>query len=82
MLANLIQGIINLLAAMGYIAISLLPRSPFRDIALGVQDSQFLRFINFVLPISQALFIFGVWLGAMAQFYTVKQIMRKINFIR
>ena len=72
-------GIMNYIIAQAGAAITffiqLLPNSPF-NIALPIIDSHFLRFVNFVIPLREAVAILQVYLAAVLVFYGLRIILR------
>lgn len=59
---------------------SILPNSPFKNLNSSL-DSTFLGYINWILPISEIIEISILWVGCIAIYYTVSNILRIIKSI-
>ena len=68
----------NMLAGLLY---SLLPTSPFVSFFNSMQQSPFLGYLNYFLPVAEAIVILQTWLVAIAVYYAYQMIMRFINMI-
>ena len=82
MLANGIQTFIDIAGGLiNYLAV-LLPYSPFRELSFGLQDMQLLRWLAWVLPLDFIFTAIVSWLAAMAQFFALGVILRKLSVIK
>lgn len=52
--------------------LNLLPGSPFQSIFDSLSGSQFIRFMNWILPIDRMLSILQLWISALMTFYAFK----------
>ena len=81
-IATAIQILINTVASLVGVLTMLLPASPFQNLALTLGDSQLLRWLAWILPLNFVLITISSWLVAMAHFYALSVILRKINVIK
>lgn len=81
-LVYIINTIIWLFAAALNIIFSLLPNSPFTNIATyDLIISKYLSNLAWILPIKQIISILGLWLGCMLIYYIYSVVMRWIKLI-
>lgn len=60
---------------------SLLPKSPFSNIADSIRDVPFLGYLNFIIPIGEIIAILSLWLVAIALWYMYQIVLRWIKAI-
>lgn len=63
-------------------ALSLLPQSPFQDIAFEIQNSDAVGYLNWFLPIGRIMQIMGLWLAAILTYYLATIILRWVKAIQ
>lgn len=81
-LVYIINTIIWLFASVLNIIFSLLPNSPFTNIATyDLTISKYLSNLAWILPIKHIISILGVWLGCMLIYYVYSVVMRWIKLI-
>ena len=83
--AGIFEEITDFVDKVGDMILSLLPDSPFQSALSGISQnsaiSDILGYVNYVLPISEALAVMSVWLVAIGVFYSYQCLMRWTNNI-
>lgn len=83
-LSAIVRAINFLIAAVGKLLnfiLVFLPDSPFQRIQQVPVVSEFMPMLNYVLPVSEALAVFELWLSAISLWYLYVIIMRWIKAI-
>lgn len=83
--AGIFEEITDFVDKVGDMILSLLPDSPFQSALSGISQnsaiSDILGYVNYVLPISEALAVMSVWLVAIGVFYAYQCLLRWTNNI-
>lgn len=61
---------------------AILPDSPFVDVPIAIQDSQYVGWLNWCFPISGIVRVTGVWAGAIASIYAYGFVLRSLRVIQ
>ena len=61
--------------------LTVLPESPFVQFANALPDTAWLRYFNWIFPVSECIAVLQTWLAAITVFYTVSVLARLGNMI-
>lgn len=75
-------GIMDALKAMGMTAVRLLPPSPFLKFMNAMENQEWLRYLNWIVPISTFITIMEAWLVCVATYYMYQLVLRWAKAIR
>lgn len=73
---NAISAILDFLQNIGRQALALLPSSPFLQFMQISEEQTWLKWLNWVIPISSFVAILQAWLVCVASFYIYQLILR------
>ena len=68
-LTGILQGVIDALAAILNVVLLLFPKSPFVMLSELTLRSDLVKFLNYLLPISEMVVLTEAWLAAITVFY-------------
>ena len=71
-----INKVIELLASMGNVALNALPGSPFQAYISMPVTAQYMRWLNWLIPVGQIIAIAQAWLFAVAGWYVLQVVLR------
>lgn len=83
-MAKLIDWLMDFIYDLAYVALSILPNSPFQTetfVATLSKFSKIMSNINYFIPFGQMLIITTAFLGAVLIWYGVRWILRLSNYI-
>lgn len=84
-LAALVKFVNLLIKIIGYlinVIFSLLPSSPFQQLTNYPAVSEYMDRLNYILPISESLAVFQVWLTAITAYYLYVVVLRWIKAVQ
>lgn len=61
--------------------LTILPESPFVAYTHALQDTSWLKYFNWIFPVSECIATLQAWLGAITVFYTVQVLARLASMI-
>lgn len=61
--------------------LTVLPESPFVSFSNALPDTAWLRYFNWIFPVSECIAVLQAWLAAITVFYTVSVLARLGNMI-
>lgn len=75
-MAEFFTTIMDALKAMGMAAIKFLPPSPFLKFMYAMESQDWLKYLNWIIPISSLVTIMEAWLVCVATFYIYQLVLR------
>lgn len=85
LLAALIEFVNLIVKIFGYLIgliFLLLPPSPFQQITASPIVSEYMDRLNYILPISESLAVFQLWIAAVTIYYLYSVILRWIKAVQ
>lgn len=77
----MLDGISNIFGAIGEVIFSLLPDSPFTSFLDAMQTQDWLRWLNWLIPIGTFISIGTAWLTCVSVYYLYSMILRYIRAV-
>lgn len=77
-MSDVINWLIEQVATLGEGITALLPRSPFNSLSFAI-DSELLGYVNYFMPVDEAMSVLVVWGAAILLWYGYRIILKWVN---